>query len=160
MSRRPNSNRARFGAEVRHSCVRRAQIHEHLQRMGLIIPSFEISFPISLEGPSQVPICVKLGKSWSSDPPAGVKQSVELFSLDLEHSGLKIPDEIDAARRDGTRKENLSWIYVFKAAVRSFDPTFELRAQAPQHRDCGLQIDRVVQWKHRDLRSGGRPERA
>ncbi len=29
---------ARFGLRVRHDCVRRVQIHEHLQTMGLIIP--------------------------------------------------------------------------------------------------------------------------
>ena len=45
--------------------------------------------------------------------------------LVLEHAGLEIPDEIDAVRWDGTRKEILSWIYVFTAAVRSFDPSFE-----------------------------------
>lgn len=73
----------------------------------------------------EVPLFVKLGKGWSSDPPDGVKQSVDLFSLVLEHAGLEIPDEIDAVRWDGTRKEILSWIYVFTAAVRSFDPSFE-----------------------------------
>jgi len=29
---------ARFGLRGRHDCGRRAQIHEHLQTMGLIIP--------------------------------------------------------------------------------------------------------------------------
>jgi hypothetical protein len=31
---------ARFGLRGRHECVRRAQLHEHLQTMGLILPIF------------------------------------------------------------------------------------------------------------------------
>jgi arylsulfatase A-like enzyme len=73
----------------------------------------------------EVPLFVKLGRGRPSDPPAGVVQSVDLFSLVLEHAGLEIPGEIDAVRWGEVRKESLSWIYVFTAAVRSFDPTFE-----------------------------------
>ncbi|MDE0896631.1 MAG: sulfatase, partial [Planctomycetota bacterium] len=73
----------------------------------------------------EVPLFVKLRAGWSSAPPAGVVQSVDLFPLVLEHAGIEIPENIDAVRWGETRKEVLSWIYVFSAAVLSFDPSFE-----------------------------------